>query len=424
VFKETFMARLSAEEKERQKRLAWWRRAKFGMFIHWGLYSVLGRHDWAMDGEAIPPAEYELLAKRFRPKPGAPRRWARLARQAGMKYMVLTAKHHEGFCLWDTATTDYCAPRQACGRDLVAEYVQAARAEGLGVGLYFSLADWHHPDGLTCQRDRRARRRFVAYVHRQVRELCSRYGRIDILWYDYPFPMNTAGQWQSRRLNAMVRRLQPNILINDRSLRPEDFATSEQKISPTEGDRAWEACMTMNDSWGYLRDDDHWKPARQIVRHLITCARKGGNYLLNVGPRADGTVPAASVKILKQVGSWLKRNGRSIFGVEPTDATGARFFNCTARGNTLYVHCFYWPGATWSIPGLKCKVLSARFLATGERIAFTQHRYRITFSGCPAQAPDWPVTVVELRCSARPRQYKYDEIRRAMKRPGVNVSFK
>ncbi len=417
------MPRLSAEEKKRQKRLAWWRRAKFGMFIHWGLYSVLGRHEWAMDGEAIPAAEYELLAKRFRPKAGAPRRWAKLARAAGMKYMVLTAKHHEGFCLWDTATTDYCAPKQACGRDLVAEFIRAARAEGLGVGLYFSLADWHHPDGLACQRDPQARRRFVAYVHEQVRELCSRYGKIDILWYDYPFPMTAAAQWQSRRLNAMVRRLQPDILINDRSLRLEDFATSEQKISPATGPRAWEACMTMNDSWGYQRDDDHWKPARQIVRNLITCARKGGNYLLNVGPRSDGAVPAESVRTLKQVGSWLKRNGRTIFDVEPTDATGARFFNCTASGLTLYVHCFYWPGQRWSIPGLKCKVLSARFAASGKRIAFRQQRYRITFHGCPRKAPDWPVTVVELRCSVRPRQYKYDEIRRTMKRPGVNVSF-
>ena len=418
------MARLTAEQRDRRRRMAWWHKARFGMFIHWGLYSLLGRHEWAMDGEAIPPGEYELLARRFKPRLGAPRQWAKLAKAAGMRYMVMTAKHHEGFCLWNTATTDYCAPRQACGRDLVAEYVAAARAERLGVGLYFSLADWHHPDGLICQTDERARRRFIAYVHRQVRELCSSYGKIDILWYDYPFPLKTPGQWQSRRLNAMVRRLQPDIIINDRSLLPEDFTTSEQKLSPAEGGRAWEACMTTNDSWGYFAGDDNWKPARQIVRNLISCARRGGNYLLNIGPRADGSVPAPSAAILKQVGDWLKKNGRAIYDAEPTRATGARFFNCTARGKTLYVHCFYWPGESWSIPGLKCKVLSARFHATGRKVAFRQEKYRITFYDCPSVAPDWPVTVVELRCSARPEQYGYDEIRAAMPRPGVNVSFR
>jgi alpha-L-fucosidase len=394
------------------------------MFIHWGLYSLLGRHEWAMDGEGIPVAEYERLARRFKPKLGAPRRWAALARAAGMKYMVLTAKHHEGFCLWDTATTDYCAPRQACGRDLVAEYVRAAREAHLGVGLYFSLADWHHPDGLTCRNNAAARRRFVAYVHEQVRELCSRYGRIDILWYDFPFPMKTAAQWRSAELNAMVRRLQPGILINDRSLRPEDFATSEQKIAPAQGRRPWEACMTLNDSWGFQRSDDHWKPARQVIRNLISCARRGGNYLLNVGPRADGSVPAPSVRTLKQVGAWLRRNGRSVLETEPTDATGARFFNCTAKGKTLYVHCFYWPGGSWSIPGLTCKVLSARLVATDEKLAFTQHRHRITFHGCPRRAPDPLVSVVELRCAARPRQLHVDDIRAAMPRLGVNVSFR
>ncbi len=416
--------RQSADERDRQRRLKWWRRARFGMFIHWGLYSVLGRHEWAMDGEGIPAAEYERLANRFTPPRGAPRAWVRLAKAAGMKYMILTAKHHEGFCLWDTATTDYSAPKQACGRDLVAEYLAAARAAGLGAGLYFSLADWHHPDGLSCQTNPRARRRFVAYVHEQVRELCGNYGKLDILWYDHPFPMTTAAAWQSRKLNAMVRRLQPRIIINDRSCLPEDYTTSEQKISAAQAYRAWEACMTLNDSWGYHRDDDHWKPARQVVRNLITCARKGGNYLLNIGPRADGAVPAPSVRILEQVGAWLRRNARTILDVEPTGVTGARFFNCTAKGRTLYVHCFYWPGRTWSIPGLKCKVRSARLVATGRAVEFTQEPHRVAFHRCPAKAPDWPVTVVELDCSARPAQLKYEEMRPLMPRPSVNVSLK
>ena len=166
--------KVSAEVRDRVRRMKWWHEAKFGMFIHWGLYSLIGRHEWAMENEAIPIEEYEQLAERFKPKPNAPRAWAKLAKQAGMKYMVMTTKHHEGFCLFDSKLTDYCAPKRACGRDLVAEYVEAARAEGLRVGFYYSLMDWHHPDGARCVSDEDARRRFVRYIHGQIRELCSK----------------------------------------------------------------------------------------------------------------------------------------------------------------------------------------------------------------------------------------------------------
>ncbi len=196
--------------------------------------------------EGVPLPEYEKLAKRFKPKPGSPRQWARLAKKAGMKYMVMTTKHHEGFCLFDTKTTDYCAPQQGPGRDLVAEYVKACRAEGLRLGFYFSLMDWHHPDGATCERNEAARQRFVKYLHAQVRELCTQYGTLDILWYDVPWPLTAEG-WESKKLNRMVRRLQPNIIINNRSRLPEDFSTPEQHITaepPVDG-RGWESCMTL-----------------------------------------------------------------------------------------------------------------------------------------------------------------------------------
>ena len=168
----------------RAQRMQWWHAAKFGMFIHWGLYSVLGQHEWAMEIEGIPIPQYELLAKHFHPKPNAARDWARLARQAGQKYMVMTTKHHEGFCMFDTKLTNYCAPQQGPGRDLVREYVDAARAEGLRVGFYYSLMDWHHPDGALCKTDEQARQRFVAYTHGLIRELMTNYGKIDVLWYD------------------------------------------------------------------------------------------------------------------------------------------------------------------------------------------------------------------------------------------------
>jgi alpha-L-fucosidase len=234
---------------DRVRRMKWWHAAKFGMFIHWGLYSVIGQHEWAMEKEGILIPQYELLAKHFVPRPHAARAWAKLAKQAGQKYMVMTTKHHEGFCLFDTKLTDYCAPKQACGRDLVAEYVEAARAEGLRVGFYYSLMDWHHPDGARCATDEAARKRFVEYTHGLIRELMSNYGKIDVLWYDVDWPLN-AEQWESQKMNDMVFKLQPDIIVNNRNGLRGDFSTPEQHIRAEKGDRAWETCMTMNDSLG------------------------------------------------------------------------------------------------------------------------------------------------------------------------------
>ncbi|HEY3443149.1 MAG TPA: alpha-L-fucosidase [Paludibaculum sp.] len=385
----------------REQRLRWWHDAKFGMFIHWGLYSVLGRREWVLEQEAIPISEYEQLARRFTPQPGAARQWARLAKRAGQKYMVLTTKHHEGFCLFDTKLTDYCAPRQACGRDLVREYVEAARAEGLRVGFYYSLMDWHHPDGERCAKDEGARKRFVAYIHGQVRELLTNYGKIDILWYDVAHPLDAAG-WESERMNRMVFELQPEIIVNNRNKLAGDFGTPEQHI--TEEPRPWESCMTLNGSWGYCRTDDEWKTARTVIRNLGNCARGGGNYLLNIGPRGDGSVPEPSVQILNSVGNWLERNGKSIYGTERARVRYSEMTGFTRRGNTLYLQVHFWDGATLSIPGLETKVLSARLLATGEKLTYQQDQYRLLFTGLPATPPDEPVTVIELECEGEPVQ--------------------
>ncbi|MBX3280584.1 MAG: alpha-L-fucosidase [Acidobacteria bacterium] len=397
----------SAED--RIRRMKWWHEAKFGMFIHWGLYSILGRHEWVMEMEGIPVSEYEQLARRFRPKPSPAREWAQLARRAGMKYMVMTTKHHEGFCLFDTKTTDYCAPRQAAGRDLVREYVDAVRAEGLRVGLYFSLMDWHHPDGARCQFDEAARRRFVDYTHAQIRELMTNYGKIDILWYDVPWPLDVGG-WESERMNEMVFGLQPDIIVNNRNdpqKQMGDFFTPEQRIEAAAEGKAWEACMTMNDSWGYHAADDAWKAPKQVIRNLIACARDGGNYLINIGPEADGSVPQRSVEILNTVGAWMDKNGRSLYGADRCQPTRCRFASFSRRGATLYMHVHFWPGETVALAGLMNRVKSARLLATNENVKFEQDDYRVRFTGLPVKAPDAPITTIAIECDGEPKQDQY-----------------
>jgi alpha-L-fucosidase len=388
---------------DRARRMQWWHAAKFGMFIHWGLYSVRGRHEWAMEDEAIPIKDYEQLAAQLQPKPNAPRDFARLARAAGQKYMVMTTKHHEGFCLFDTKLTNYCAPKQGPGRDLVREYVEAARAEGLRVGFYYSLMDWHHPDGARCATDEAARRRFVDYTHGLIRELMTNYGKIDVLWYDVSWPLDAAG-WESEKMNEMVFKLQPDIIVNNRNNLPGDFSTPEQRIEAETGGRAWEACMTLNDSWGYQRADDAWKNPKTVVRNLITCARDGGNYLLNIGPRGDGSIPEDSVRILQEVGRWMARNGDAIYKSDNCQPRRSNYASFTRTGNTLFMHVYFWPGDTLNIGGLMTQVKSAQLLATKQKVNFQQDPYQVRFYGLPAQAPDQPLTTIAIECEREPTQ--------------------
>lgn len=386
---------------DRDRRMQWWHEARFGMFIHFGLYSVLGRHEWAMEEEGIPVAEYQQLAQKFNPAPHAARAWAKLAKTAGMKYMVMTTKHHEGFCLFDTKLTDYCAPKQAAGRDLVAEYIEAAQAEGMRFGFYYSLMDWHHPDGARCRNDEAARRRFVDYIHGQVRELCSNYGKVDVLWYDVNWPLSPEG-WESVKMNQMVRQLQPDILINNRAGIPEDFTTPEQEIRASSA--PWEACMTMNDSWGYQRADDNWKSPKTIVRNLLTCARDQGNYLLNIGPHPDGSIPDPSIEILTAVGKWMDTYGDLIHHADRCQVKRSEFANFTRRGNTLFIHAYFWPGDTLAVGGLQPKVLSAKMYATGAPVKFEQEQFRVRFLDLPSTAPDAIATTLAVECDTEPTQ--------------------
>jgi alpha-L-fucosidase len=402
---------------DRERRMKWWHDARFGMFIHWGAYSAWGRHEWAMENEAIPVTEYAQFARRFTPKPDAAGAWARLARRAGQKYMVMTTKHHEGFCLFDTQTTTYCAPKQGPGRDLVREYVEAARAEGLRVGFYYSLMDWHHPDGALSATNEPARRRFVDYIHTHIRELMSNYGKIDVLWYDVASPLDAKG-WESDRMNEMVFKLQPDIIVNNRNKLDGDFSTPEQQITAATGGRAWESCMTMNASWGYQAADDDWKSPKTIVRNLISCARDGGNYLLNIGPRGDGSIPEESVRILDAVGSWLDRNGSAIYMSDRCQPRRSAYASFTRKGNTLFMHVHFWPGDTVSIAGLQTGVKSARLLATGQAVKFHQDPLRLQLTGLPAKAPDQPMTTIAVECDAEPRQ-DTDMVRNTHERPAI-----
>ena len=392
-----------AEDADRARRMQWWHEARFGMFIHWGLYSVLGRHEWVMENEGIPVAEYEQLAKRFQPKPNAARAWAKLAKQAGQKYMVMTSKHHEGFCNFGTRLTNYCAPKQGPGRDLAREYVEAARAEGMRVGFYYSLMDWHHPDGALCATNEDARKRFVEYTHGLIRELLTNYGKIDVLWYDVSWPLDARG-WESERMNKMVFELQPDIIVNNRNALPGDFSTPEQEIAAAKSGRAWESCMTLNESWGYHQADDAWKTSKMIVRNLAYCAHDAGNYLLNIGPKPDGSIPEESVRILTEVGHWMSRNAESIHTQDVCQPHRSNYAAFTRKGNTLYMHVYFWPGDTVALAGLKTGVKSARLLASGQQVKFQQDRFRVRFTGLPKEAPDHPVTTLAIECESEPIQ--------------------
>ena len=398
----------------RDARMEWWREARFGMFIHYGLYSGIGRMEWVQALENIPVEEYEKRADSFAPKPGAPREWAALAKSAGMKYMVLTTRHHEGFSLWDSKVNPYNSMNFGPKRDIVREFVEACREFGLGVGLYSSLMDWHHPDGWRCAYDTEARRRFTQYIHDLNKELLTKYGKIDILWYDASWPMTSWEGWDSLRLNQHMRELQPDILINDRSLLPEDFGTPEGQI--TAADRDWEACMTFNGiSWGYV-DSRQSAPyaynAQRILKMLNTCANGGGNLLLNIGPTPDGSVPADAVGPLTEVGSWLAENGRAFYGrklksigwIEGSFG-GNGVCSASSNGKSVFLWNWIWPtDGEMGIGGYLTAPKTVRLLRDGTPIEFEHRGHRILLKNLPTESPD-PVAgiaVIEMEFDETP----------------------
>jgi alpha-L-fucosidase len=416
---------------------SWFTEARFGLFIHWGLYSLAARHEWVKNRERIPDADYEQYFRHFDPDLYDPALWADAASDAGMKYFVVTTKHHDGFCLWDTALTDYKAPNTPAARDVLRPMVEAFRAREMRVGFYHSLLDWHHPEYpvdanhpmrdnaeyIAAARDRDIAK-YRAYLHEQTRELLTGYGAIDILWYDFSFPAagglpgKGAADWGAEELLRLVRSLQPNIIVNDRLEIDQDVKTPEQyqpRAWPTVNGQpvVWEACQTFSGSWGYHRDEDSWKSVDQLVRMLIDSVSKGGNLLLNVGPTGRGEFDARALDRLAGIGAWMRRHNRSIYGCTqaPDDIRCPEDCRLTYNPatNRLYLHVFSWPFQHIHLDGMAGRVEYAQLLNDASEVRRTESRPESAVDSMrpshppglltltiPTRKPDVTVPVIEL----------------------------
>jgi alpha-L-fucosidase len=413
----------AGEETKAQKdaRMKWWRDAKFGMFIHWGVYAVpagtyrdqqvRGIGEWIMRNAEIPVAEYRAFAREFNPVKYDPELWAELAAQAGMKYMVITSKHHDGFALFPSEVTDWdVADATPYGKDLIGPLADAARRHKLKFGVYYSQAqDWTHPGGAKARLkegegwDDTHLGSFDDYLTRialpQTRELLTRF-RLDILWWDTPTWMNPERALPLHNLIA----LRPGLITNNRlggGYRG-DTETPEQHIPATGfADRDWETCMTMNDTWGFKSYDQNWKSTATLIRNLVDIVSKGGNYLLNVGPTAEGEIPQESVERLREIGAWMKTNGEAIYGTSASPFRRLPWGRCTKKvgsgGSTLYLHVFDWPAdGQLEVPGLRNAVVTTRLLGSSDRIRATADRNGNTILSLPANAPNPVASVIRL----------------------------
>jgi alpha-L-fucosidase len=418
-------------EAQKAQRLKWWTDARFGMFIHWGLYALPARHEWVKNRERLTNEQYQKYFEMFDPDLYDPREWAKMAKAAGMKYAVLTSKHHEGFCLWDSKYTDYKATNTPIGKDLIKEYVEAFRAEGLKVGFYYSLIDWHHPD-YTVDRMHPLRQesdaaydklnagkdmgKYREYVKNQVRELLTNYGEISIIWFDFSFPgKNGKGRadWDSVNLLKLARSLQPGIIVDDRLDLEDveggwDFTTPEQekvaKWPERNGRRVpWETCQTFSGSWGYYRDEYTWKSPAQLIELLAESVSKGGNLLLNVGPTARGTFDDRAQASLKAMGEWMRINGRAVYGCTEAPAgivaPPNTLLTFDPAANRLYVHLLAYPLDRLVMPGLAGKAKYAQFLHDASEIrmsAGSGERAADLALALPVRKPPVEIPVLEI----------------------------
>lgn len=426
-------------KEEKEKRMAWWTHDRFGMFIHWGLYTLPARHEWVQYNEKTSTAEYRKYFEHFDPDLYNPQEWAAKARAAGMKYVVITTKHHEGFCLWDTRYTDYKATNTPYGKDLLKPLVAAFRAEGIRIGFYYSLIDWHHPhfayDHIhpPYPIDAEARRAAGAnrdmsiyrkYMKDQLTELLTEFGRIDELFLDFSYP-DEGGKgrddWDSEGLLKLIRELQPHIIVDNRMDLNDtdwgwDFSTPEQ-FMPQEwpavrGERVpWETCQTFSGSWGYYRDEYSWKSVHQLIAMLIETVSKGGNLLLNVGPTARGVFDDRASERLDGIGRWMKLHSRSIYGCTQAPSELRTPKSClmtyNPAGKRLYIHVLEWPFKSLYLTGFKGKVKYAQLLNDGSEVHFwtqTQQGNHTTETtkendvilSLPVERPNVDVPVIEL----------------------------
>ncbi len=405
---------MSFDSADYARRLKWFHEARFGMFIHWGLYAIPARGEWVMYNERIPKEEYAPLAARFNPDHFNPDAWVALAQEAGMKYMVMTTRHHDGFCLFDSQASvgDFTSVKTAARRDFVREYVDACRRAGIRIGFYYSWLDWRFPGYfLGPEKDPDSFNAMVEQAHAQIRELMTEYGTIDLLWYDGHWipgiaEDRVADLWRANEVNTMVRQLQPDIIINNRSGLEEDLDTPEQHVTASRSGRGWESCMTIGDSngWGYIRHNPNRKSVTQLLQHLVHAASGEGNFLLNVGPRADGIVPEEDASRLREMGRWMRTNGESIYGSQRCAFDGGIIGTTTAKDHTAYLHVFRWPGEEACIAGVDNEVKSARLLATGQPCTITRaSNGRVNIGGLPTDPPDPHDAVIALDLDGTPR---------------------
>jgi len=422
----------ATKESSKDERMAWWRDARFGMFIHWGLYAVPagtyngkrvdGIGEWIMNNGKIPVKEYEKYADQFNPVGFNADQWVRMAKDAGMRYIVITSKHHDGFCLWDSKVTNYdVVDATPFKRDILKELSVACKKQGVKLCFYHSIMDWHHPDAQapfypnyndTSKSNPNFDRYVDTYLKPQIAELLANYGPIGVMWFD--------GEWikdwtepKGKDMYAYIRDIRPSIIINNRvgkgrkgmeglSKSDEyagDFGTPEQQIPPTGLPGVdWETCMTINDTWGFKSYDDNWKSSEALIRNVADIASKGGNFLLNVGPTPEGLFPDAIEQRLAAVGKWMAVNGESIYGTSASPIGRPEWGRCTAKDNKLYLHVFNWPAdGKLVVPMAVAKVTKAYLLADKKRanLPVSGGQDAVTIS-VPGAAPDSINSVIVL----------------------------
>jgi alpha-L-fucosidase len=422
---------------ETEARIKWWRDAKFGMFVHWGCYSVLGRGEQILPRDFMPFDEYREVAERFHPAPDWADQVADQAVRAGARYVVLTTMHHDGYCLFKTETDSFNATEIGPGRDLISGYVEALRKRNLKIGFYYSILNWrwpgfwapeNHPDDLA---------KMVDQVHAQVRELLTNYGNVDILWYDAarvpgsrtpgsvgyqsrPIEQSSADFYRTAELNTMARQLQPEILINNRGGGDlGDFGTPEQHVAAEKSGRPWEACMTLNypPNWGNVRYSIADKTAGQVLYNFIEAVRLGGNFLFNIGPDERGYVASRDREVLDRIGKWLEKHGEAVYGTSPggiyTETIQGPCYQYgmfTCRRNIAYLIIFYYPGDYLVISKIGPGIRSAELLTTGEQLTVEPMRNaRWKLSGLPASPPGELAPVVKIEFDAPPYQLTYPD---------------
>jgi alpha-L-fucosidase len=392
-------------EEQKEQRLAWWRDAKFGLFIHWGPVSLKGTEiSWSRGGErrgtggtgTIPVEVYDNLYKQFNPVKFDGGEWVSIAKAAGMKYLVFTSKHHDGFSMFDSKLTDYKITNSPFKRDVVAELAKACHEGGIKLGFYYSPPDWHHPDYRT-----QNHARYIHFLHGQLRELCSNYGRVDIIWFDGLG--GKAEDWDSPTLIKMIRQLQPHVIINNRAGLPADHDTPEQHIGHFQTDRAWESCITIGTQWAW-KPNDQVKSLKECIDMLVRCVGGDGNLLFNVGPMPTGEIEPRQVARLKEIGAWLKKYGETIYGTRGGPFPPGTWGASTYRGNRIYVHILAWPEGVLTLPPIQRKVVSSSVL-TGGNATVNQNEKGIEISVPQADRQELD-TIVVLELDGRAAEVK------------------